>query len=132
MKRISILAILAAFVLAAPGLSLAQSSSSKTASTTPKKAASTAPAIHATKGVVKSIDASSLVISKVAGKGPDTTFVVNASTTREGTIEPGKSVDVRYRTEGTSKVATAITAAAPKAPAAATTAKPKSSTSTKK
>jgi hypothetical protein len=75
-----------------------------------KKPAASAPAAatHATTGVVKSIDDSKLVIAKSATKGPETTFAVNASTQKEGTIAAGTTVDVRYKTEGKEKVATAI------------------------
>ena len=98
-------------VLAVPALAVAQSSSTKPASTTARKTTTAAaPAIHATKGVVKSIDDTTLVVTKAAGKGPETRFSVNSSTVREGTIATGASVDVRYRVEGTSKIATAITA----------------------
>jgi len=72
------------------------------------KAAAT-PTVHATKGVVKSVDATTLVISKVAGKGPDTTFMLNSSTQKQGTIAAGASVDVRYHKEGKDNVATAVT-----------------------
>jgi hypothetical protein len=72
-----------------------------------KKAAT--PAVHATSGVVKSISDSSLVISKSATKGPETTFVVNASTQKEGNVAVGSMVDVRYHTEGKDKIASAVT-----------------------
>ena len=86
-----------------------------------KKPAASAPAAatHATSGVVKSIDDSKLVISKSATKGPETTFAVNASTQKEGTIAAGTSVDVRYKTEGKEKVATAISVHEAKAKTAA-------------
>jgi hypothetical protein len=82
-----------------------------------KTAAAAAPAMHATSGVVKSIDDSKLVITKSAGKGPETTFTVNSSTTKEGAIAAGSKVDVRYHTEGKTKVATAVSLHAAKAPA---------------
>ena len=107
-------AIALAAVLAVPALALAQGSSTKNTSTTARKTATAAaPAIHATKGVVKSIDDSTLIVTKAAGKGPETRFSVNSSTVREGSIATGASVDVRYRVEGTSKIATAISAGAP-------------------
>jgi hypothetical protein len=86
-----------------------------------KKPAAAAPAAatHATTGVVKSIDDSKLVISKSATKGPETTFAVNASTQKEGTIAAGTTVDVRYKTEGKEKVATAISVHEAKAKTAA-------------
>ena len=74
------------------------------------KSASTKPAAtHATTGVVKTIDANTLVITR-AGKSPaEMTFSLNASTHREGTIVAGSPVSVRYQREGTTDVATAIT-----------------------
>ena len=75
---------------------------------TKKAAVAPAPAVHATSGVVKSIDDSKLVITKSAGKGPETTFMLNASTTKDSSVAAGSKVDVRYHTEGKSKVATAV------------------------
>ena len=101
-------------VLAIPALAHAQSPSTKSSSSPRKSSTAMAPAIHATKGVVKSIDDSTLVVTKAAGKGPETRFSVTPSTVREGNVATGASVDVRYRVEGTSKIATAITAQQPK------------------
>jgi hypothetical protein len=67
-------------------------------------------ASHATTGVVKSISDTSLVISKPGKTGSDMTFDVNSSTHKDGTIEVGVPVSVRYTEQGTMKVATAITA----------------------
>jgi hypothetical protein len=92
--------------------------------TAPKPKPVAAPTVHATKGVVKSIDETTLVITKTASKGPETTFALNASTQRQGTIAAGSMVDVRYQTEGKTKVATAVTVQDVKQPAAA---KPKAS-----
>ena len=119
MKKTSIALMLAALVLAGPVASFAQTAAVKPAAAPAKKAAPASAAVHATKGVVKSIEGSTLVITKVAGKGPETTFVVNPSTKREGTLAIGASVDVRYRTDGKDKIATAIRAEAPKMSAAA-------------
>jgi hypothetical protein len=75
--------------------------------TAPAKKASTAPAAsHSIKGVVKSVDSSSLVIAK--GK-KDMSFVLDSSTVKEGTPAVGSDVSVRYRTEGKTMVATAVT-----------------------
>jgi len=76
--------------------------------TTKKAVAAPAPAVHATSGVVKSIDDSKLVITKSANKGPETSFTLNSSTTKDGSIATGSKVDVRYHTEGKAKVATAV------------------------
>jgi len=98
-----------------PALSLAQTKPAPKAAT---KAAATAPAkpaaTHATNGIVKSSDATSLVITKSAKDMKTTTFTVNAATVTKGTIAPGARVSVRYRTEGTENIATAVTVAGKK------------------
>lgn len=75
---------------------------------------SSAPATptHATRGVVKSIDATTLVISRTGTSHADMAFALNAATHREGTIAPGASVSVRYREDGKTHVATAVRAQA--------------------
>jgi hypothetical protein len=65
---------------------------------------------HATTGVVKSVDANTLVITRPGKKGGEMTFTLNPSTHREGTVEVGSNVSVRYQEDGSSRVATAITA----------------------
>ncbi|HEY7186291.1 MAG TPA: DUF5666 domain-containing protein [Vicinamibacterales bacterium] len=84
---------------------------------TAKPAATTKPAAaasHSVKGTVKSMDASSLVITKSGKAGGDMTFTVNADTKKDGAPAVGSSVSVRYRTEGSTNVATAVTAQAAK------------------
>ena len=106
------------FMLFAALATTAAQAATPQASTTKKPAASATPAkpaaeaSHSVKGVVKSIDASSLVISR-SGKS-DMTFTVNADTKRDGSPAVGSSVSVRYRTEGSNMVATAVTASAAK------------------
>jgi hypothetical protein len=86
--------------LAAPQASTQAKSSAKPA---PK------PATHATAGTVKSVDASSLVITKPGAKPSDMTFVINSSTQKKGDLAAGASVQVRYTTEGSRNIATAVT-----------------------
>lgn len=79
-------------------------------------------ATHSVTGVVKSIDATSVVIS--VKKGRDMTFALNPATKEEGTLAVGSRVSVRYHVDGTSHVATAVIGphqkpAAPKQPPAA-------------
>jgi hypothetical protein len=62
---------------------------------------------HATRGVVKSLDETMLVIARSSGRG-DMTFVLRPSTRREGTIGVGSAVSVRYREEGKTNIATAV------------------------
>jgi len=69
---------------------------------------------HALSGVVKSVDATRLVIRR-AGKNPgEMTFVLSPTTLREGPIAVGTTVQVRFRTEGRTRVATAILSIPPK------------------
>ena len=77
----------------------------------PKTKAVKAPVAHATKGVVKSIDASSLVVTT---KGKDTTFVLDSATVKTGTPAAGSAVEVRYKTEGKQNIATAVSVSATK------------------
>jgi len=65
------------------------------------------PAVHATRGVVKSIDPDMLVVSRPRNRG-DITFRLSASTEREGAIVVGATVSVRYRDEGHVHLATAV------------------------
>lgn len=64
-------------------------------------------AVHATRGVVKAIDAKTLVVSRPKGRG-DITFDLTPTIHREGTITVGSTVAVRYRDEGQHHIATAI------------------------
>ena len=117
--RITSLAFVGALALVPP-LAFAQA---KTSPKTPAKMAM-APAkpaaTHATNGIVKSSDAASLVITKTAKDMKTTTFTVNAATVTKGTIAPGARVSVRYRTEGTENIATAVTVAGKSSPKSGT------------
>jgi hypothetical protein len=77
-------------------------------STTEKKAPAKR-ARHATVGVVKSIDATTMVITRSGKNSGDMTFQVSSSTHRQGTVEVGSTVSVRYRDSDKNHVATAIT-----------------------
>jgi hypothetical protein len=85
----------------------------KAAASKPAKAGKTASpaakaeAVHATKGVVKSVDAGSLVITRAA-KAKDMTFVLNSSTQTTGTPVVGASVQVRYKSDAKQNIATAV------------------------
>jgi hypothetical protein len=80
--------------------------------------ATTAVSNHALSGVVKSVDATTLVVTR-AGKSPgEMTFVLSPSTHRDGAIGVGATVQVRFRTEQDTHVATAILATASKRHAA--------------
>jgi hypothetical protein len=76
----------------------------------PATARTSKPASHSTNGTVKSIDATTLVITKPGQKKEEMTFVVTPSTQKEGTVDVGSMVSVRYTTEGKVMTATAIMA----------------------
>lgn len=104
-------AAIVSLLVAAPVLAQTTSAPKPAAKTAPAPKPAASATVHATKGVVKSVDATTLVITKMAGKGAETTFVLNPSTQKQGDISIGASVDVRYHTEGKSKVATAVSVA---------------------
>ncbi|MGE3275220.1 MAG: hypothetical protein AB7O67_08910 [Vicinamibacterales bacterium] len=78
----------------------------------PKRSAAAA-ATHTITGVVKSVDATALVLT-TSGTPAEMTFVLNSSTHRQGALTVGSHISVRYRDEGKSMIATAITASAAK------------------
>jgi len=79
-----------------------------------KAKAAKAQAIHATKGVVKSVDDKMLVLTTTGTKGKDLTFVLDSTTAKTGTPVVGATVEVRYKTEGKQNIATAVTVSEPK------------------
>ncbi len=112
--RYTLTALMLAGVLATSGIAFAQTSK-PAQSTAAKPAAAKPAATHSVQGVVKSVDASSLVITKSGKKGSDMTFKLDSTTQKDGSITTGSPVSVRYRMDGSSMVATAVNAEAPKA-----------------
>ena len=96
------LTLLPAVGFAAP---LAQTTHSKSSSA-PK---TNHTATHATRGVIKTVDDKTLVVSQKAKSGHEMTFVLDPSTEKVGTMSVGSTVDVRYRTEAKKHIATAVT-----------------------
>jgi hypothetical protein len=66
---------------------------------------------------VKSVDDSTLVITRTGKAGGEMTFALDPATHRQGTVVVGTPVAVRYREDGKTYVATAITAQQPKSKA---------------
>jgi hypothetical protein len=108
--RYTLTALTLAGMLTVSGLAMAQTS--KAASSSAAKPASTAT--HSVQGVVKSVDASSLVLTKSGKKGEEMSFKLDSATQRDGSITTGSPVSIRYRMDGSSMVATAVNAEAPK------------------
>ena len=74
-----------------------------------QRAAPVEVATHATTGVVKTVSATTLVITRrTAGKRTDTSFVLTPTTQKEGTLAAGSTVEIRYRTDGKQRIATAV------------------------
>jgi hypothetical protein len=109
--RYTLTALMLAGALAVSGGAFAQSSS-KPASSSSSKATTKPAATHSVQGTVKSVDASSLVITKSGKK--DMTFKLDSTTQKEGSIATGTPVSVRYHMDGSTMVATAVNAEAPK------------------
>jgi len=70
-------------------------------------------ATHATRGIVKTIDATTLVITRFAHRG-EMTFALVPSTERSGMVAVGSTVSVRYREDGRTHIATAVTVRQPR------------------
>lgn len=93
-----------------PGVGFAATAGLAPAQSAAKRSSNPAVPSHATSGVVKSVNPTTLVITRAGKHAGEMTFAVNPSTNRGGTVEVGSSVSVRYREEGKTYVATAITA----------------------
>jgi hypothetical protein len=63
---------------------------------------------YAVRGIVRAVDASSLVIARSSKRSSEMTFALHPSTQREGTIVVGATVSVRYVRVGDTLVATAV------------------------
>jgi hypothetical protein len=119
MKKIFQAAVVAAAVLAVPAMSLAaQTKPAATVSAQAKPAAKAAPAaVRSARGVVKSMDASSLVLTEKAGKkkkSHDVRFVLDNSTQKDGNVAVGSAVQVKYHNDAKKHVATEVRAAGKK------------------
>ena len=107
--RHTIAACMVLGVLAASPSAFAAPRRESTGAQAAKSSSAAHPANHAVRGVVKSVDASSLVITRSGKKAETLSFIVDPATLQEGTIAVGSTVSVRYRTEGKTLVATAVT-----------------------
>ena len=68
-----------------------------------------APGVRATRGVVRFVDTKTLVIVRSPQYGRELRFQMQPTTERYGDVKVGATVDVRYITEGTRSIATAVT-----------------------
>jgi hypothetical protein len=105
--------------LPAAGLAEPSAYISKSKRATSSRSSTTQVPVHATKGVVKFVDANKLVITRSPKYGREMSFVLNPSTERVGNVNVGSTVAVRYRTEAQQRIATAITVEHAKKPPSA-------------
>ena len=102
--------LLAATLLIVPAAAFAAPPAKTPAKSTAHHSSSSTMADHATTGIVKSVTDQALTIKRSGKEAGDMTFVLNSTTKRDGKIDVGAPVSVRYRMDGSSHVATAITA----------------------
>jgi hypothetical protein len=102
---------------AVPAVGRAATASEFQTTTAAKRSSTNAAPTHATRGVVKSVDASTLVITPTGKQHGEMTFALNSSTHREGNIAVGTPVSVGYHEDGKTNVATAVTVQPSKQPA---------------
>jgi len=69
----------------------------------------TPPADHVVTGTVRTVDDTTLVLSPAGRHKPLMTFTLSRSLHRQGRVSVGAAVSVRYRDEGRTHVALAIT-----------------------
>ena len=115
MRKMRTAAIILGAMLAVPMTGLAAPAiAGQTSATAPKSlkpaksasAKSTSTATHSTRGVVKSVDSSNLVIERGAGKKKrEMTFVLDGTTHRAGDINVGSTVAVRYKNDASKLMA---------------------------
>lgn len=117
MRNLFTTALVVGALMAVPAIGFAETSgtapvqpAAKQSASAAKRSSNAAVPSHATTGVVKSVDQTTLVITRSGKHAGEMTFALNPSTNRGGTVEVGSSVSVRYREEGKTYVATAVTA----------------------
>lgn len=77
------------------------------------RTAAAATSEHVTTGTVKSMDATTLVITRAGKSRAEMTFDLGPSVHREGNVAVGSNVSIRYHENGAKHVATAITVRRP-------------------
>src|SRR4030095_10917584 len=103
MRVTRIAGVVLAAVLAVSMPPFAQTSSGAKGHAKPMKASNTAT--HSAKGVVKSIDANTLIVERGPGKDrKEMSFALAFTQQRGGEIKAGETVSVRYKVEGASKL----------------------------
>ena len=110
MRKLRTAAIVLGTMLAVPMAGFAAPAGVAGQTTTAKAAkpakTTTSTANHSTQGVVKSIDANSLIIEHGSGKKKkEMTFALDSTTHRAGEINVGSTVSVRYKNDASKLMA---------------------------
>lgn len=108
-RRIGVAVCAGLALLGSPAASIARSSGHATAAYVRLNTSAIYDGtMHATRGVVKAMTSATMTVTRPQGRG-DITLAVTPTTHREGVITVGATVAVRYRDEGSTHVATAVT-----------------------
>ena len=99
-----------ALVFGTAGVALAGQTSTQSKTTTSTTTTNnTKMAVHHEMGTIASLTASDLILShKYNGKQESTTFMLNPSTKKQGTIDKGARVEVYYKFENHQRIATEV------------------------
>jgi hypothetical protein len=108
MRMALVAAVLAGASVPVPAIASAQPAQPSGAAGSSQSAG----AVHATRGVVKAISGTTVVVSRPKNRG-DISFVLSPTLHQEGTLAVGATVSVRYRDDGKDHVATAISVQKP-------------------
>jgi hypothetical protein len=114
MRKIPTAAIVLGAILAIPmaGFAAPAAVPGQTTTATAPKAlrrakSTTSTASHSIRGIVKSVDANTLVIKR-GKKKKEMTFALDPTTKRDGDINVGSTVSVRYKNDASKLMATDI------------------------
>jgi hypothetical protein len=114
MRNMGIAVIAMGAMLAVPAAGLAATAATPGQTATapktlkPAKTAKAAAATHSVRGVVKSVDANTLVVERAGKNKKELTFALDSSTHRSGDIAVGSTVSVRYTGDASKMMATNI------------------------
>jgi hypothetical protein len=105
----------AGLFLASSGMALTSPAQKPASSTVEKQAlpkTTSKTTTRVSRGTITSIDNDKLVLSHKGknGKAQERTFMLNSKTEKKGSLTPGSSVSVHYRSENNQLVATAVQA----------------------
>jgi hypothetical protein len=108
MRRAAAALVLVGAIVMAGGASGASHSESAGGQRASGSTSAVSLGAFAIRGIVRAVDAASLVIARSSKRSSEMSFVLRPSTQREGVIVVGATVSVRYVKAGDTLVATAV------------------------